>query len=479
MAARKRIVCGLSQKVSCTSWFIGPSSNKFFRIERSLLLTTNIITSVLINLKPVKHIYVAYSGGVDSHVLLHLCANMPKLHSRLTAVYVHHGLQAEADDWAVHCEQVSRQLGVAFICLSVEAQAANGVSPEEAARDARYQALATLLSRDDVLLLAQHQDDQLETVLLQLFRGAGLRGLAGMPVIAPLGLGHSVRPLLTITKQAILAYAEQQSMSWVEDPTNQSNAFDRNLLRNTVLPLLTERWPMLATTVARSARHCAEAHEALQVQTELALKTVLDVNTQAIDIEKLSAHSAYQQRLIIRYWLQAQGLKLPSEALLLAVFEQVIGARQSRDPELIYQQASIRRFRNQLYCLPLASLKSPIIEAPLVWPTGQAALTINEHSHLTVVGAENGINRDVWQAAVITVRFRQGGEKIALMGRAGRQSLKNLCQEAAIPPWQRDKLPLVYLDGQLAAVADCWISREVWTEDANKSVRLAWQKNCA
>ncbi|MEQ1636876.1 MAG: tRNA lysidine(34) synthetase TilS [Methylococcales bacterium] len=438
------------------------------------MLAPDVIASTLNSLGKLNRIFVAYSGGVDSHVLLHLCAKIPELHSSLIAVYVHHGLQEVADDWATHCERVAVQLGVGFVCCRVNANAAIGVSPEEAARDARYQALAGLLSADDVVLLAQHRDDQLETVLLQLFRGAGLQGLAGMPEVARLGLGRSLRPLLNVAKQDILAYARHYQLAWVEDPTNQSNEFDRNYLRNEVLPLLTARWKGVAATVARSAKHCANAQIVLQAQTDLVLTAVLNVKTQAIDLTKLGQYSAYQQRLVIRHWIYTYGLKMPSEAILSAVFEQVIAARETRDPELVYQQVSIRRYRKQLYCLPLAAVKSYAEQASIIWPKGQQSLIIAGLGHLSLVVAENGINRDFWQAAEVTVRFRQGGEKIALVGRNGRQSLKNLYQEAAIPPWQRDQLPLVYLNGQLAAVADRWISRDVWTDAPDKSMRLVW-----
>lgn len=438
------------------------------------MLTTDLITAALKDLTPTAKVYVAYSGGVDSHVLLHLCAAIPTLRPRLTAVYVHHGLQTAADAWAVHGEKISQQLGVAFICLRVDAKAATGVSPEEAARNARYQAFATLLNRYDVLLLAQHQDDQLETVLLQLFRGAGLQGLAGMPIIAPLGLGHSIRPLLSVSRQAIVNFAKQQQLSWIEDPSNQSNAFDRNLLRNAVLPILTRRWPMLATTVARSAKHCAEAHDTLQSQTQSALAMVLDVNSGTIALAKLASYPPYQQRLIIRHWLQTQGLKMPSEALLSAIFEQVIAASQSRDPELIYQQVGIRRFRNQLYCIPLNTATAHPAQQPMLWPTEQSCFVLPTGYQLQLVAAEQGINRDLWQAAEVSIRFRAGGEKIALKGRTGRQALKKLYQEALIPPWQRANMPLIYLNGQLAAVADRWISRDCWTDDSTKALRLIW-----
>jgi len=203
--------------------------------------------------------YIAYSGGVDSHVLLHCCASMPQLKDRLTAVYVHHGLQAEAESWAKHCGKTAEDLGVEFLMLRVNAKAAPGESPEEAARNARYAVLKSLIKADDALLLAQHREDQLETVLLQLFRGSGLRGLSGMPERMAFGAGVMLRPLLNTPKQTIGDYARARQLSWIEDPSNQSNDYDRNFLRNAVVPLLKQRWPAIDKTVARSAKHCADA----------------------------------------------------------------------------------------------------------------------------------------------------------------------------------------------------------------------------
>ena len=223
------------------------------------MLSSQIIESALDQHKQPRHVYVAYSGGVDSHVLLHFCASIKLLKDKITAVYVHHGLQAEAESWAKHCEKTAEGLGVDFLVLRVNAYAKSGESPEEAARNARYAALKSLMDADDMLLLAQHREDQLETVLLQLFRGSGLRGLSGMPERMAFGQGVMLRPLLNIPKQAINDYAQAHQLSWVEDPSNQSNDYDRNFLRNAVVPLLKQRWPAIDKTVSRSAKHCADA----------------------------------------------------------------------------------------------------------------------------------------------------------------------------------------------------------------------------
>lgn len=437
------------------------------------MLLTDCI-KVIARQQPFKHLYIAYSGGVDSHVLLHLCAQQPHWREKIIAVYVHHGLQTPADAWARHCELVAQTLGVGYQCIRVNAQAQTGESPEEAARNARYQALAALLEHDDLLLLAQHQDDQLETLLLQMFRGAGLAGLAAMPELAPLGLGRMLRPLLAISQSAIKQYAEQQQLQWVEDPSNHSDAYDRNYLRRQVIPLLQQRWPAVASTVSRSARHCADA-QALQQSLLLAhLPEVLGPDGLTLALTKLAQFPLYQQQGLVRCWLGQRGLKMPASAQLQAIFTQVIHASPSRDPVLCLQQHQIRRYRQHLYCLP--EFNPTLLAVPTqIWPQQQATLILNNYAQLSISQADEGIDAELWQSATVSVAARQGGEKIALPGRIGRHSLKNLFQEASVPPWLRAYIPLIFLDGQLAAVADLWVSREVWVQKKAGAVKIRWQ----
>jgi tRNA(Ile)-lysidine synthase len=204
-------------------------------------------------------VFIAYSGGVDSHVLLHLVCSVEQLKLKTTAVYINHGLQQEAEQWALHCEAVSLDLGVKFQCINVNAQKTIGKSLEEIAREARYTAFKSLLDKQDILLLAQHREDQMETVLLQLFRGAGVKGLSGMPLSAVFGTGKMLRPFLDVSKNEIIYYAEENKLQWIEDPSNKSDIFDRNFLRNQIIPQLKDRWPALDKTIARSARHCAKS----------------------------------------------------------------------------------------------------------------------------------------------------------------------------------------------------------------------------
>ena len=201
---------------------------------------------------------LAYSGGVDSQVLLHLLSALNKTHGlNIRAVYIDHGLQQASKQWQQHCAKSCESLSIPFQSIYVNAHA-KGESPEAAARHARYGALAELISDDSCLLTAQHQDDQAETFLLQLFRGAGAAGLSAMPVYTKFSKGFHLRPLLGISQKQILDYAEHHQLSWVEDPSNQDHQYDRNYLRHSLMPLLKQRWPAIDKTLSVAAQQQAE-----------------------------------------------------------------------------------------------------------------------------------------------------------------------------------------------------------------------------
>lgn len=426
-----------------------------------------------------QRLYVAYSGGVDSHVLLHSCASIPRLKDKIIAVYVHHGLQAEAESWAKHCEKTAKELGVEFLTLRVDAKPTPGESPEEAARNARYGALKSLINADDALLLAQHREDQLETVLLQLFRGSGLRGLSGMPERIAFGAGVMLRPFLDTPKQAIIDYAQAHQLNWVEDPSNQSNDYDRNFLRNGVVPLLKQRWPAIDKTVARSAKHCADAQLLVEEVADELFGAVFNPADKTLCISRLMEHHSHPQQLILRHWFRHLGLKMPSQAFIGRILSQVIAASEHRDPVLSGQGCTIRRYRDKLYCLaagqPDATQSARESLQDLVWPAGQTSIKISHERILFCEPSSAGILREQWLNAKVEVRFRKGGEKICLPGRQGHHSLKKLFQEAAVPPWERDVMPLVYLNDTLAAVGDKWISVAFYDEKPQACVSLSLQ----
>jgi tRNA(Ile)-lysidine synthase len=437
------------------------------------LLSSHSIESALRQCNNPARIYIGYSGGVDSHVLLHLSASITKLKDKITAVYVHHGLQAEAEFWARHCEKTAACLGVDFKLLRVNAVASQGESPEEAARNARYAALKSLIGISDVLLVAQHRDDQLETVLLQLFRGSGLRGLSAMPEIMAFGQGLMMRPLLNVSKLAIDDYAREHALNWVDDPSNLTNDYDRNFLRNAVLPLLKQRWPACDKTVARSARHCADAQVVISALAEELFCRVFNVADKTLCITQLKSYEITQQQLAIRQWFQALNLKMPAQAFIERLVSEVLSVRQDSGPVLSGQGYCVRRYRGKLYCLKQVA---PETFRDSIWAAGQASIRVPGHQTLFCVPSSAGIGREQWQNATIVVKARSGGEKIRLPGRKGHHALKKLFQEAGIPPWERETIPLVYLDGKLAAVGDLWISADFYCEKIQECISLSLQR---
>lgn len=393
---------------------------------------------------------VAYSGGRDSHVLLHLLAALrARLGAPLRALHINHGLQAPADAWATHCQQVCQALGIPLQVERVHCQTGPGISVEVAAREARYTAFERLLGDGELLLLGHHLDDQIETLLLRLLRGAGVQGLGGMPPSRPLGRGQLLRPLLEVPVDAITAYARAQGLVWIEDPSNQDDSYDRNFLRNRLLPLLAQRWPGYAGPLQRAAAHAREAAELLDVLA--AQDWQLCQLGDALDLEQLRLLAEPRQRNLLRFWLRRQGLPPPPQERLRTGLQALLEAAPDRSPELEWGGVRVRRYRNRLLLdrgndTPAAAFAWDLAR-PLDLPGGQWRVQ-------PATGA--GLRAELRQRRV-EVRFRQGGERCRLAGEPHSRSLKKLLQERGLAPWERQRLPLVYVDGELAAVADLWI----------------------
>ncbi len=391
-------------------------------------LSEAVIQTALEQHKSVGRIFIAFSGGVDSSVLLHQCVLLDQYKNKMTAVYVHHGLQDQANKWALHCAQFSEHLQVAFLRLDVNATPKRGQSPEEAARNVRYQALKHLLEKNDVLLTGQHREDQLETVLLQLFRGAGLSGLSGMPLTKQFGKGFLVRPFLDVSQQQIRDYAERNNLNWVEDPSNQDNCFDRNFLRNKVLPLLKERWPGIDKTVSRTAMHCARANTFIDELAGNNFLNCFETSDQTISITRLLTHDIYVQQLILREWFRHFGLRMPSADMLTRILFEVVAAKQGSVPLLQGEGFKLRRFRDKLYLL--FDTLSVDLSSCYHWKNNRVSLGLPNNGSLKKIDtSEAGLSKVVFEQGTVEVRYRQGGEKISLPNRLGRHSLKDLFQD--------------------------------------------------
>lgn len=418
--------------------------------------------------------WIAYSGGLDSRVLLELCAQLygGETAPDFTAVHVHHGLHPEAGQWAEHCRGVSESAGIGFRLVRVDARPQPGQSPEEAARRARYEALRSLLGDGDSLLTAQHRDDQAETLLLQLLRGSGLAGLAAMPERTVFPPGFLMRPLLAFSRAELQSYAESRGIGWIEDPSNRDLNYDRNFIRRRVVPLLRERWPAAPETLCRSAKHCAEAQETLASLARDLCAAARHPDRNTLLVTKLTAYSDADRRLVLREWLKAGGFRMPSRRILDQVSGDVLKAGADRNPAVRWSEGIIRRYRNELYLLPPIQGFDPT--AVVAWD-GESPLRLPDNGELRADPTDGrGIDADIWRSGTISVRYRRGGERFRPAGRGGSHELKKLLQEAGMPPWVRERIPLICLDGRLAAVGNGWLAAEFVPDSSKERIKPRW-----
>lgn len=393
---------------------------------------------------------IAYSGGLDSHVLLHL---MQSCQLNCRAIYIEHGLQEASKPWAEHCAAVCTQLDIPFQSISVNAQAGQGESPEASARTARYDALANQMQSGDVLLTAQHLQDQSETLFLQMLRTAGPAGLSAMPISKEFAGGQHIRPLLSVDRTELEAYATSHQLEWIEDPSNTDQRYDRNFFRQSIFPLLKNRWPSINQTLSNVCGLQAEAAELINDLAAMDAQVLIDGNT--LIISHLLKLSPARQRNIIRYWLQQCQLDAPTAKRLKEILNSMLTAADDKMPVVNWADTDVRRFQGKLYAMK--TLQPFDAQQSFQWQSDQPLVLSSLQCEISLTPAEIGLSADVI-AQSLTVRFRSGGERIKPIGRAHTMDLKKLMQAAAVPPWQRARIPLIYLDDELIAVADYWVA---------------------
>jgi tRNA(Ile)-lysidine synthase len=405
---------------------------------------------LLLNLKPwrnASHWRIAFSGGLDSTVLLHLLAHLAKSETlpALSAIHIHHGLQSAADAWPEHCRAQCAALGVPLQVIRVQVQP--GASLERAARDARYAAFIEVTQVNEVLLTAQHRDDQAETLLFRLLRGAGVRGLSGMPRQRPLGQGHLLRPLLEATRAELETYAAQHQLRWIEDPSNQDRQFSRNYLRHQVFPVLTARWPQAMASMARSAAHLSEAQGLLDELAQIDLSSASTVSDfdwlglPSLELASLGKLSAARQRNALSHWLEPR-TRLP-DSDHWSGWEDLRDATLDARPIWRLADGELHRAAGRIWWLSGRWLRTST--AAGVWLDPSQPLVLPDNGVLTITGQI--------PAGPLHIRYREGGEVMALPGR-GHRDLKRLLNESGLPLFVRGRLPLLYKGEQLQAVAN-------------------------
>lgn len=413
-------------------------------------LARDALTHYLAQYADVTRICIAYSGGMDSHVLLHLATDLLSHRDdiKLRALHVDHRLSPDSGDWARHAQIVAESLGVPLL-VRVAAVERGDDGPEAAARRARYAIFTSELNTGEHLMLAQHAGDQAETFLLQALRGSGPDGLASIPRKRVFGAGFMTRPLLGCPREALAAVAEADGLSWVEDPSNADTALDRNFLRHEVLPLLESRWPAAVRTLGRSAHRSAAASQTLLGLAREDLSLVRVRGADELSVSQLRIMPRERAYNAIRLWVRQAGYRMPRLQDLTQVIDHLVRARDDTAGRVDVRDYEFRRYRDRLYLLP-PQVDSTAFEVD--WPAPYNDLEIPSAG---VVLSREGCARQgiaLPPNGTITVRNREGGELIRVGEPAFHKEVRKVMQETGVPPWQRDKVPLLYVGNRLAAV---------------------------
>lgn len=387
----------------------------------------------------------------------------------IRAIHIHHGLSPHADSWVAHCQQLCEQwqvpLQVEYVTLSDE-----GLGTEAHARQARYQAFSRALRGGEVLVTAQHLDDQCETLLLALKRGSGPAGLSAMAEDSPYAGTHLLRPLLNTPRDQLLAHAQGYGLRWIEDESNQDDRYDRNFLRLRVLPLLQRRWPHFSRAAARSASLCAEQEQLLDELLADELSGLISAQG-ALEIAPLAAKSEFRRAALLRRWLAQQGAAMPSREMLARLWQEVALTREDATPCLHMGEWDVRRYQQRLWWVKTLPGQSETVlswfhpESPLRLPDGLGQLRL----------AAGGELRPPRDGETVSIRFRAPG-MLHIVGRNGGRKLKKIWQELGVAPWQRDTTPLLFYGETLIAAAGLFVTRDGQMAEA-PGLEFRWERD--
>jgi len=422
----------------------------------------------------VSRINVGFSGGLDSSVLLHMVwcwwqSQDPATRPSLRAIHINHQMQTAADQWQAQCARFCLDLDIEFLGQRVTVDAALA-SPELAARNARYDCFAQNLQADEVLLLAHHRDDQVETLLQRLARGSGPLGMGAMTAYSTHHGYGLLRPLLELDRNQLEHYAQAHHLRWIDDPSNGDVALERNFIRHRLLPLWRSARPGLNQTLARAARLSQETAGLLH---QLA---AMDLGAPRADgglpVAMLQQLEPARGRNLLRYWLQQQGVRAPSATRLLRILEEVVPAAEDAQPCVEWDGFSVRRFQGCLYGVP-ADLPRHL-DAVLPLDPGGKPLSLPVGT-LLAAGSPLAFSRRALQQSAVSVTFRQGGERLQLPGRP-LKTLKDLFQEQGVPPWLRGLWPILYQQERIVGLPDLWVCEGFQAISPADGVAYHWSR---
>ena len=444
-------------------------------------------------------IVVAYSGGIDSQVLLHALAQLKqqqKLNNSLSVCHVNHGISEFANDWQEAAQQLCHTLSIPLIVCNVEIKPLAQHSLEALAREARYKALSETSPANALIVTGHHSDDQSETFLLALKRGAGLKGLSAMVPVSTLINALSeptsekksdqklVRPLLVITRNEIENYAKTHQLTWVEDESNQDNRFDRNFIRHKVMPLLTQRWPSILKTIQRSSEHCMEGQQLL---TELAVDDLAKCQCDefSLSVTALSQLSLARFNNLLRYFLTTQHCLMPSTQQLQQVFQQLLAATD-KTPEIKIGKRWLRRYKKRLYLtddfkdvshwqvtVNYENIADTSMNINLPDSLGSLSFSNNEDNRLKTPDQFHTICTPS-ASQKVSIRFQHQNPRCLPDFRQHSRPLKKVLQELSIAPWQRKRIPYLYYDDTLVAVIGYFVCQQYVPQVEGNTWDVCW-----
>lgn len=412
---------------------------------------------------------VAFSGGLDSSVLLHALAGLPGARARgIRAVHVDHGLHPDSAAWAAHCRRMADALDIPLTIGRVQVARHGGEGLEANARRARHAAIRAALGEGGIVAFAHHRDDQAETVLLKLMRSAGPEGLGAMRGLRRFGPGLAWRPLLDLSRSALEAHARSHHLDWIEDPGNADPDIERNFLRSELLPLLERRWPDATQRLAQSAVWMRAAADYIDTQAEAALPGILGPDPGTLDLRRWLALPLALRDPLLRRWLRHLGLPCPNRHQFAELERQLGTAANDRLPCVRWPGAELRRYRGLLHAMP------PLQATPVGWSASFDGTALALPAGLGTLHAITAHGAPARLAEPWRVHFDRNGGALRLVADGPTRPLRKLFQEAGVPPWQRDRLPLLSRGGRLLAVGDRWISVEGRQRLGAIGARLQW-----
>lgn len=412
-------------------------------------------------------IFVGYSGGLDSSVLLHNLTKYQHIVPKIIAIHINHGLSKHAAAWAEHCKHFCQQLNIDLQLHSLQLKVNANI--ENTARTARYQIFAQLV-QNQCLVLGHHLEDQAETVLLHLFRGAGINGLSAMATSKSWEAGHLFRPLLHCTRQQLKMYAQHYQLNWIEDESNANLTFTRNYLRHMVIPSLNQRWPQVIKNLHQTSNHCKEAQKNLTALAHIDCPE-LALQSKALNISKLSLLNHARIANVLQAWFSLHNLPMPNQATFTRIITEVIAAKSAARPMVAWANICLRRYQNTLYILPRQLPQ--ITQTVWHWNNFPAPLELGNLGCLAATPLAT-VGIAIAPHQTIQIKLQSRGAIIKWHGQT--KVIKKLWQQWQIPPWQRDYIPFLYIDGIVAAVIGYAISDKFFCPAAgNSNYTITWR----